>query len=170
MKVEDSMKLTNVMAWAAAALVIFSGGCMDENQNGFFKANAARDEITKFHDTQNSNGARYDGMLYAQHFTGGHLNSLGRAKVIAMLENCGDNCDPIVVHLVNAGEGDTLAARKASVELYLKTTEGPNALTFHPAADDLLRFNKTENGKVEAESAAGSTDAGASADSGAMTK
>src|SRR3954463_14728224 len=107
MKVEESMKLTNVMAWAAAALVIFSGGCMNENHNGFFKADAAREEVTKFNDVQNSQGARNDAMLYSYHFTGGHLNSLGRAKVIAMLDNC-DNCDPIVVHLVSVGEGDLL--------------------------------------------------------------
>ena len=164
MKVEDTMKLTNVMAWAAAALVIFSGGCMDENQHGFFKGEAGRDEVTKFGAVQNSNGARYDGMLYAYHFTGGHLNSLGRAKVIAMLENC-ENCDPIVVHLVNAGEGDTLAARKASVELYLKTADGANDMTFHPAADDLVRFSKTESGKAE-DAAAPSVDTGSSMDSG----
>ena len=158
MKVEETMKLTNLMAWSAAALVIFSGGCLqNENHNGFFKGEAGREEVEKFQQVQVSNGARNDGMLYAHHFTGGHLNSLGRAKVIAMLDNC-DSCDPIVVHLVNAGEGDVLTQRKASVELYLKTTEGPNKLTFHPAADDIVRFNKTES--PEGESGAGTTGTG----------
>jgi hypothetical protein len=80
-----------------------------------------------------------------------------------MLDNC-DNCDPIVVHLVNVGEGDLLNQRKASVELYLKTAEGPNALTFHPAQDDLIRFNKTENGKAE-EAASNDTSTGSSSSS-----
>src|SRR5688500_15996549 len=143
MKVEETMKLTNLMAWTAAAVVVLAG-CRDENQDGYINVEAYREEVQKFSDVQVSNGARNDAMLYAYHFTGGHLNSLGRAKVIAMLDNC-DNCDPIIVHLVNVGEGDALTQRKASVELYLKTSEGPNKLTFHPAADDILRFNKTES-------------------------
>jgi hypothetical protein len=160
MKVEETMKLTNVMAWAAAALVVLSGGCMNENQNGFFKEEAARDEVEKFSDTQISQGSRNDAQLYAYHFTGGHLNGLGRAKVISMLDNC-ENCDPIVVHLVDAGDGDLLTQRKASVELYLKTAEGANKLTFHPASEGLIRFNKTESGVIEA--AAAPTDGAAPA-------
>jgi hypothetical protein len=156
---EETMKLTNMLVWSAAAVLLLSG-CQSENQNGFFKEEAARDEVQKFADVQASNGARNDAMLYAYDFTGAHLNSLGRQKVLSMLDNC-DNCDPIVVHLVNCGEDDMLAQRKAAVELYLKTTEGPNALTFHPAADGMLRFAKTESGK-----AAGGEDAGSASDSG----
>src|SRR4051812_15449365 len=113
-KVEETMKLTNLMAWVAAAVVIFTGGCMDENHNGFFKENS-REKVDKFNAVEASNGARNDNMLYAHHFSGGHLNSLGRARVISMLDNC-DTCDPIVVHMVNCGEGDLLAQRKASIE------------------------------------------------------
>src|SRR5205809_1326261 len=104
MKVEETMKLTNLLAWSAAAVLLLSG-CQTENHNGFFKGEAARDEVVKFCDVQASNGARNDAMLYSYHFTGTHLNSLGRSKVLAMLDNC-DNCDPIVVHLVNCGEDD----------------------------------------------------------------
>ena len=168
MKVEEPMKLTNLMAWAAAAVVVLSGGCQNENHNGFFKGEAAREEVQKFNNVQVSQGARNDAMLYAYHFTGGHLNSLGRAKVIAMLDNC-DNCDPIVVHLVNAGDGDVLTARKASVELYLKTAEGPNALTFHPASSDLIRFNKTESPAADG-AASGATDTTAGDASSMATK
>ncbi len=140
---EETMKLTNLMAWAAAAVLLLSG-CQNENHNGFFKGEAAGDEVNKFCEVQTSNGARNDAMLYGYHFTGTHLNSLGRAKVLAMLDNC-DNCDPIVVHLVNCGEDDVLAQRKAAVELYLKTTEGPNTLTFHASDEDILRFEKIES-------------------------
>ena len=60
-----------------------------------------------------------------------------------------------MVHLVDAGEGDLLAQRKASVELYLKTTEGPNKLAFHLAQPDMIRFAKTESGSLD-QSGAGS--------------
>jgi hypothetical protein len=145
------MKLTNVMTWIAAAVVTLgvTAGCQDENQNGFFKGEGvAGERVAKFADVQAANGARNDAMLYPRHFEGGHLNSLGRQKVLLMLTDC-DNCDPVVVHMVNCGDGEILAQRKASVEMYLKTVEGPNLLTFHPAAPDLIRFNKTESGKAD---------------------
>jgi len=158
---EETMKLTNLMAWAAVAVLLLSG-CQSENQNGFFKEDAAKDEVQKFADVQASNGARNDAMLYAYDFSGAHLNSLGRQKVLAMLDNC-DNCDPIVVHLVNCGEDDLLAQRKAAVELYLKTTEGPNTLTFHPAEDSILRFEKTESSDDSASESGTASTGGAGA-------
>jgi hypothetical protein len=146
------MKLTNTMAWLTAAVVVLgAGGCTD-NSNKLFQSDGT-ERVSKFADVQASNGARNDGMLYASHFTAGHLNSLGRSKVMLMLEDC-ESCEPIVVHLVNCGDGELLSQRKAAVELYLKTTDGANKLTFHPAAPDLVRFNKTESGKAEAAASA----------------
>src|SRR6476469_4930405 len=131
------MKLTNAMAWLAAALVVLgAGGCKSTPEkddtapkakvdvHDEFRQDAENERVTRFVDIQSSNGARNDAMLYPSHFTGGHLNSLGRSKVLLMLEDC-DSCDPITVHLVNCGESDLLAQRKAAVELYLKTAEGP---------------------------------------------
>jgi hypothetical protein len=48
-----------------------------------------------------------------------------------MLADC-ESCEPTVVHLVNCGEGEVLEQRKASVELYLKTSEGANKLHEKP--------------------------------------
>ena len=171
MKVEETMKLTRMMVWAAAAVLLLSG-CQNENHDGFFKGEIARDEVNKFSDVQVSNGARNDAMLYSYHFTGTHLNSLGRAKVLAMLDNCNDSCDAIVVHMVRCGQDDVLAQRKAAVELYLKTEEGPNALTFHPAQNDLIRFNKTESGKADGGEApsASETSAGAASEATPVSK
>ena len=156
------MKLTNVTAIAAISLATLMG-CQNKDQNGFFKGEeAAGERVKKFAQVQASNGARNDAMLYPHHFNGGHLNSLGRQKVLLMLEDC-DNCEPVVVHLVNAGAEELLAQRKAAVELYLKTAEGPNKLAFHPAQADLIRFNKTESGKVDSassEASAGDTGSG----------
>src|SRR5215217_156359 len=139
---EDStMKLTNLMSWIAAAVVVFAGGgCTTHTSSGRDRDEANFDlfpkepEVTvqRFGDVSTSNGARYDANLYPHHFNGGHLNSLGRAKVLLMLQDC-ETCEPIVVQLVDAGEGDLLDQRKQSVELYLKTAEGVNTKTFHPA-------------------------------------
>ena len=169
------MKLTNAMAWLAAALVVLgAGGCKSSPDNRAaadekpkakievhdeFRQDADPERVTRFVDIQSSNGARNDGMLYPVHFTGGHLNSLGRSKVLLMLEDC-DSCEPITVHLVNCGDGDLLDQRKNAVELYLKTATGPNTLTFHPTAPELLRFDKTENGKAAAEASAAPDTAG----------
>jgi hypothetical protein len=139
-----------VILIAAAALAALAIGCnnkTEEGVNAIFRP-AGEERVSKFGDVQASNGARSDAMLYGHHFTAGHLNSLGRSKVLLMLEDC-ENCEPIVVHLVNAGEGELLEQRKASVELYLKTAEGPNKLAFHPAAPNLVRFAKTESGRLE---------------------
>src|SRR5687767_4369067 len=137
MKVRLAMKrmtmTTNTMITAAAAaavLALASAGCNNKNeaaQNAIFKPEG-QERVSAFADVQAANGARNDGMLYAHHFEGGQLNSLGRAKVLLMLDDdasattaAGDKSDARVVHLVNAGEGALLAQRKQSVELYLKT-------------------------------------------------
>ena len=166
------MKLNNAMAWLAAALVVLgAGGCKStpDKSDGTttakaemhdeFRQDADNERVTRFVDIQSSNGARNDGMLYPIHFTGGHLNSLGRTKVLLMLEDC-DSCDPTTVHLVNCGDGDLLEQRKNAVELYLKTEAGANKLTFHPAAPELLRFDKTENGKAGGDASAAPDTAG----------
>jgi hypothetical protein len=148
---KTTMKTTRVMAAAAAAALVI--GCNnnknEQAQNALFKPDG-EERVSKFVNVQAANGARNDRMLYAHHFDAGHLNSLGRSKVLLMLEDA-ENSDPGVVHLVDAGEGDLLAQRKASVELYLKTAEGPNKLAFHPAAPNLVRFAKTESGKLDAD-------------------
>ena len=145
---------TKTMTWltvaTAAALVLGAAAGCDKNKSekekteaAFFKGDGV-ERVSPAINAQATNGARHDAMLYPHHFEGGHLNSLGRSKVLLMLEDC-DNCSPITVHLVNCGEGEVLAQRKAAVELYLKTTEGPNKLTFHPSNNDIIRLAKTEN-------------------------
>ena len=130
--------------------VVLAVGCdknkKDDATTALFKPDGD-ERVSKFVTAQAANGARNDGMLYSYHFTGGHLNSLGRSKVLLMLDET-DNAEPMVVHLVDAGEGDLLAQRKASVELYLKTTEGPNKLALHPAEPNMIRFAKTESGSL----------------------
>src|SRR5688500_16824057 len=121
-----TMKLTTTLAWmTTAAAVLVSTGCANRDQdkaaNAQFKkkheSTAANDgffnpqgeeRVTAFTNVQASNGARNDAMLYAHHFTAGQLNSLGRSKVLLMLEDC-ESCEPSTVYMVNCGEGDLLA-------------------------------------------------------------
>ena len=132
----------------------------------FFKSDGS-ERVSPTLNVQATNGARHDAMLYPHHFDGGHLNSLGRAKVLLMLEDC-ENCSPITVHMVNCGEGDLLAQRKAAVELYLKSSEGPNQLTFHPSDPDIIRMAKTESGQASG-GAGGADPTAASGGSGGAT-
>ena len=165
---EDStMKLTNLMAWAAAAVVVFgAGGCASDKRdddggaaNSDFFLKEPEVNVQRFGEVQTSNAARIDANLYPHHFNANQLNSLGRAKVLLMLQDC-ETCEPIVVHLVDAGEGDLLAQRKEAVELYLKTADGPNPKNFHPAAPSLARMMKVESSEMEG--------GGASATGGAL--
>jgi hypothetical protein len=168
---DKTMKRTKFKTWLAAAavgaIVVLgaASGCdknkteKDKAENAFFKGDGI-ERVSPALNAQATNGARHDAMLYPHHFDGGHLNSLGRAKVLLMLEDC-ENCAPVVVHMVNCGEGDVLAQRKTAVELYLKSTEGPNKLTFHPSDPDIIRLSKTENPPAGSQGGVASTDASA---------
>jgi len=153
------MALLSAAAFVAVAMV---GGCdknkaeQEKAETEFFKGDG-NERVTPALTVQATNGARHDAMLYPHHFDGGHLNSLGRSKVLLMLEDC-ENCSPITVHMVNCGEGDILAQRKAAVELYLKSSEGPNALTFHPSEPDIIRLAKTENPPAQGQGGGGGAD------------
>ncbi len=144
-------RMTILVTAAVTALAI---GCNNKNeaaQNALFKSDG-QERVSPFVTVQAANGARNDAMLYAHHFTAGHLNSLGRSKVLLMLEETSSDengGEPRIVYLVDAGEGDLLAQRKASVELYLKTADGPNKLALHPAAPNIIRFAKTESGSLD---------------------
>jgi hypothetical protein len=160
MKTTTTTTMMLLTTTGAAMLAIGAGaGCNNNKneaaQNAIFKPQGD-ERVSAFADVQAGNGARNDAMLYAHHFDGGQLNSLGRAKVLLMLDDdatstsaAGDKTETRTVHLVNAGEGELLAQRKQSVELYLKTAPGPNTLAFHPAAPNLVRFAKTESGALE---------------------
>jgi hypothetical protein len=161
MKTKFTKRIAVLTAGAFIAVAVV-GGC-DKNKTEREKADAeffkgdGNERVSPTITVQAANGARHDAMLYAHHFDGGHLNSLGRSKVLLMLEDC-ENCSPITVHMVNCGEGDMLAQRKAAVELYLKSSEGANTLTFHPSAPDIIRLAKTESGELGQGAAGGGAD------------
>ncbi len=154
------MKVSNSMAWLAAAVVVLSG-CADNSDKDLFKKDPG-ENVNRVIDVQSAEGARTDAMLYKHHFTGGHLNSLGRQKVRLMLAEC-DSCDEIVVYLNNVGEGELLDKRKAAVEMYLKTTDGENQARLHPAQPLLARMIKVESTLGDSGSASTGASSGATA-------
>jgi len=109
----------------------------------------------KFLKSQAASGARADSTFNAIHFDGGKLNSLGVAKVDAMLAD-DDTVEPVVFYL-NMAEGDAFKSdRQDAIVACCKTrgmTEtqisfklGPNPATYSPSQDILSRMNKTESG------------------------
>ncbi len=146
------MKFTYFLA---GALVLVSTGCtkQQKNHNDPFFPDSKRSSVRKFERAQTARGARNDGMLYAHHFDGDRLNSLGKQKLSLML---GDDTGLKVmkVYLVTLGEGTLLDQRKSAVTAYLKDglrpdekiefVAGMNPDTLHPSAETISRMSRAE--------------------------
>ena len=114
-------------------------------------------------DVQRSAGARADGNLYAAHFTDDAVNSLGRAKLQAMLGN-DETVRPVTVHMAPTADRDALMRRIESVTAYLRDNgltdaqmhfvSGLNDASYHPSAPDLANLRKADTGEAGTESAA----------------
>jgi hypothetical protein len=154
------MKLTYLLA---GALVLVSSGCktdknQQQQQEAFFP-DTARSSVHKFERSQTAKGARTDGMLYAHHFDGENLNTLGKNKLGLML-GADTGAKVMKVYLVNVGTGDLLEKRKTAVTNYLKDglrpdekvefVTGTNPDTYHPAAETIARVPKVESGEATA--------------------
>ena len=148
------MKITYLLA---GALVVLSTGCTKEQKsdNNPFFPDPAASSVRKYERTHAAKGARSDGMLYAHHFDGDRLNSLGRQKLSLMLAD--DNGETTMkVYLVSLGDGALLDARKNAINAYLKDglrpdeklefVTGMNPNTTHPAAQTIARMDRVETG------------------------
>ncbi len=150
-----------------AALVL--GGCntAGEAPGETFWSDGDVHSIQRIADVQIARAARNDGMLYATHFSGDDLNSLGRQKVASMLQ-ANDTAGPVVVYL-SLGEIDDAAlnGRRASVESYLaarglregdwRIENGINPNSASPAADSIAGMAKTD---CDSPNASGSINSG----------
>jgi hypothetical protein len=144
----------------AGAIAIASTGCSKEQKshNDPFFPDPQASSVRKFERSQTAKGARNDGMLYAHHFDGDRLNTLGKQKLTLML---GDDtgAKTMKVYLVKLGEGATLDARKKAINDYLKDglrpdeklelVNGINPDTYHPSAPTIARMSKTEVGEAD---------------------
>src|SRR5258708_18246001 len=98
------MKRNTLIKLAAAAFGRRAGplaGCREMAQTAGSDAFPPEDDsrsYRRFAAAQEAAGARHDGMLYAYHFDGEHLNSLGEHKLSMMLQ-ANDHALPVVVYL-----------------------------------------------------------------------
>ena len=125
------MKSMKKLQWllgltAGAAMLAIAAGCqhkskpMSANVHGedFRPAGEQRD-IQRFTGTQASNGARADATLYAYHFDGPSLNSLGEKKLDLMTQNY-ESFPPPILYLDLPPSGPETAHRQESVASFLK--------------------------------------------------
>lgn len=154
-----------VLRWAlpvgAALLVLLMSGCqsasapkVDDMARDDDDARPLQDAMT----AQSSAGARADAMLFACHFDGSSLNSLGQAKLRLMLLDP-ELANVLTVYVNTSGQDTLLQQRQASVTKFLRdggwtdkqvaVAAGANPNGMHPAADSLTRMGKTESGAAE---------------------
>jgi hypothetical protein len=148
------------MKWAITTLALLSlASCQNKNLDptltGFFPEDVG--EVAKpqqFIEVMAASGARADAMLYAHHFDGAALNSLGEQKLSLMLKD-DDSASPMTVYL-NLKENDAVSKqRQASVVAFLKDkgladaqieiVYGDNPATRSPAAQHLSNLGKTDS-------------------------
>src|SRR5436305_6186609 len=147
-----NLKLPRLTTLALA----FLAGCQSMKQiarNDEFPREDGDRSYRRFADAHEAAGARHDGMLYAYHFDGDHLNSLGEHKLSSMLQT-NDHALPLVVYL-NTSEDGHLVARKEAVTTYLadaglkdqqvRLEFGPNPNATSSAAANMSRLSKTES-------------------------
>ncbi|HEX8324305.1 MAG TPA: hypothetical protein VF595_10365 [Tepidisphaeraceae bacterium] len=104
----------SLSALAAAALLC---GCANDklppiSANDRFLPDDAPRPVDHIFAQQRANGAREDGTLYPQHFSGGRLNSLGYAKLSAMSQD--PSAGKLMVYL-DVPKGDAFWAAQDSV-------------------------------------------------------
>src|SRR4051812_50209213 len=76
-----------ILALAAAGFAGCSRSQPHETSYELFGSDKEVKDMDRFAAAQSAAGARQDGMLYAHHFSGAELNSLGRSKLHLMAED-----------------------------------------------------------------------------------
>jgi hypothetical protein len=140
-------------------------GCQDTGPKNetFFVQDETHSVMAAF-DRQAANGSRHDAMLREQHFDGGRLNSLGRAKLDRMMMSPG----MVTIYLPGPVEG----ARRDAIVAYVKDhgrsendvviKDGINNAVVHMAGPELARMKKTELGNSGQQGTDSSNDVGLS--------
>jgi hypothetical protein len=160
---------------ATASLGLALAGCTPDTAcskqpDDFFPASGT-EPVQPFSNSMVSNGVAADPTLYACHFDGTTLNSLGEQKLGTIVSG-GDAAKPVTVY-VDVRHDDTSADREA-VFAYLRTRgvsadridviSGPNPTAGSLAAEHISRLPKTESS--EESSGGGGSSGGASSGSG----
>src|SRR6266446_4290813 len=133
---------------AGAALI----GCNQEVSHQLFARENEIHDMDRIAAAQSAAGARQDGMLYAHHFSGTELNSLGRSKLHLMALDK-PATEPLAIYL-NATNDPLAHEREAAIGKYLQgeglaaadvqIKPGANPHAGYPSSSGLIRYSKTE--------------------------
>jgi hypothetical protein len=150
-------KLTHYTAATIFSAVLLAAGCQQQQASApvahgeEFPPDAQTTNLARLEQSQAASGAVADGTLYACHFTGGSLNSLGTSKLDLILKGSGSS--PVSVWL-SVPDDSSAGARQAAVASYLSScgltadrfhiAAGGNPNLTHPAAQGLSDLAKTD--------------------------
>jgi hypothetical protein len=161
------------LAWRIVIVLFILTGCQQApvNHSEDFAADDKPKAMDRLLDSQAARGAAVDATLYADHFDGSQLNSLGTAKLDMMLKDGGSL--PMSVWMA-VPEDDKMQMRRLAVAAYLKEkgvaldqirfAAGPNPDTGSPAGKGLKDLDKLESNGSDS----GDSSSPASADPSAM--
>ena len=154
---------------------VMLAGCHQEVSHKLFERESDIHDMDRFAAAQSAAGARQDGMLYAHHFSGAELNSLGRSKLHLMAEDK-PATEPLAVY-VNTTNDPLAHERETAVEKYLKEhglsasdvqiKMGANPKATYSASAALGRLSKTESGTAESSADWTASGGGSSSNTGA---
>src|SRR4051794_30377138 len=181
--------MTKAILVAGSCMLIALYGCNSGNEwqdkqqrqamGEFFPAGNEQRDVQRINRVSAAAGARADATLQPYHFDKGEVNSLGREKLSLMLDD-DDTNNPITIYLNLPKDDEFKAPRQDSIIAYLKDQgleekqvsfkPGNNPGNYHPAAEGLANYAKTNTGPVTGgQGAAGGTNAPMSADTGGST-
>jgi hypothetical protein len=152
------MRITLPIITFALAGATITGCAKTEVSHQHFQRESEVHDMDRFAAAQSAAGARQDGMLYAHHFSGTELNSLGREKLHLMASDK-PTTEPLAVYLNT--HNDPLSHEResaiskflladhglAAADVQIKTGANPNA--GFPSGASLSRLSKTESGAAE---------------------
>src|SRR4051812_14481171 len=107
-----------ILALAAAGFTGCSRSTPHETSYELFGGEKEIKDMDHFAAAQSAAGARQDGMLYAHHFAGTELNSLGRSKLHLMATDK-PATEPLAVYL-NTSNDPLAADRQTAIGKYLR--------------------------------------------------
>jgi hypothetical protein len=163
------------IALTGASLI---GCAKTEVSHKLFQRESEVHDMDRFAAAQSAAGARQDGMLYAHHFSGTELNSLGRSK-LHMMTTDKPAAEPLAVYL-NTNNDPLAQDRQTTIAKYLqehglaaadvqiKTGANPNAS--YSASSGLIRYSKTESGSPEGTVDSSGTNTGTAAKTSGSNK
>jgi hypothetical protein len=103
----DNYKMKQISALGALLVATLLMGCHSSEKTAneeFFTPTSDKAELDAFYDRQVAAETYADPSLYAVHFTGDNLNSLGKAKLDSLLASCER---PALVEIYLTGSPDT---------------------------------------------------------------